>query len=170
MLVLGNILSLLGCAVMMLTGLIKSKKKILSAQMVQFALQSAGHLVLGSMAGFLCGVIGIVRIPIFQRCKVTVWLKLGFIALQAMLTVVLDASSLTSVIAWLPVAAAVIYIWYLDTPSAVVFKVANIACQLLWVVHDGYYLNFAAVVFDVLTIVTTTVGVAMLLRERKKVK
>ena len=136
--------------------------------MVQFTLLSASHLALGSMSGFLCNIIGVVRIPIFQRCKVTAWLKLGFILLQGVLTVVLDPNSLTSVIAWLPMAATIIYVWYLDTPNAVFFKGILIATQVMWVVHDFYYMNYVAVVFDVLTIITTSVGIAMLLREQKQ--
>lgn len=168
MVILGNVLALLGGALMMLTGFIKTKNKILSAQMVQFSLQGAGYLALGSMSGLLCNIVGIIRIVVFQRCKVTVWLKLGFIALQAVLTAVLDTNSMISVVAWLPMVATVIYVWHLDTPNVVRFKAANMACNVTWLVHDLYYLNFAAAAFDVLTFVTTAVGIAMLRREQKK--
>ncbi len=46
---IGNIISFAGAIIMVLIGLIKERKKILSAQIAQFALMGLGNLVLGGV-------------------------------------------------------------------------------------------------------------------------
>ena len=165
MILIGNIIAFLGCGLMVLTGFIKNKDKILGAQCVQFVLQATSNLVLGAVSGFISCGLSVVRILVFKRVRVTVWLKLGFIALQGVLTVLAGADT---VIEWLPMLAMVVYTWYLDTDSAIVFKFANIFGLALWVVHDLFYQNYVASAFDALTIVSTLSGVFMILRDKKK--
>ncbi len=165
MILIGNIIAFLGCGLMVLTGFIKNKDKILGAQCVQFVLQATSNRVLGAVSGFISCGLSVVRILVFKRVRVTVWLKLGFIALQGVLTVLAGADT---VIEWLPMLAMVVYTWYLDTDSAIVFKFANIFGLALWVVHDLFYQNYVASAFDALTIVSTLSGVFMILRDKKK--
>ena len=60
-LVIGNIISFAGAIVMVLIGLIKERKKILSAQIAQFSLMGLGNLVLGGPTGFITNMVSIVR-------------------------------------------------------------------------------------------------------------
>ena len=43
----------------------------------------------------------------------------------------------------------------------------NIVGMALWVVHDLHYWNIVSVVFDVGAIVTTTIGMMAVLKERR---
>ena len=166
MTLVGNIISFFGCLLMVANGLIKRKDHMLAAQCGQFSLQAVANLVLGSVSGCVAGLVGIVRILVFTKVKkVTVWLKLGFILLHAGLTFAFGAVTLVQ---WLPVLAMVAYTWYLDTEDAVLFKVVNLLGVGMWTIHDIHYINYSAVAFDVLTIISTTVGIVMLLRDRKK--
>lgn len=165
MIVLGNIISFIGCAVMIGIGLVKKKEHILTGQCIQFSLQGIANLLLGAWAGFLSCAISVVRIQVFNRAKVTVWLKLGFIALQAVLTVFLGGESFLE---WLPVLSMVLYTWYLDTDNTVLFKCVNMFGQMMWVVYDLLHRNYVAFAFDIFAIVSTTIGVILLLRDKKK--
>lgn len=166
MTLIGNIVSFFGCLLMVAVGFIKRKDHMLAAQCGQFGLQSVANLILGSASGCVSGVVGIVRIVVFTRVKkVTVWLKLGFIALQGVLTFWAGADTL---IAWLPMLAMVAYTWYLDTEDAVLFKAVNLLGVCMWLVHDIHYLNYSGVVFDVLSIISTAVGIFVLMRDRRK--
>ena len=166
MTIVGNVISFFGCLLMVAFGFIKRKDHMIIAQCGQFSLQSVANLLLGSVSGCLAGVVGIVRIFVFTRVKkVTAWMKLGFIALQAGLTLAFGAQTLVQ---WLPVLAMVAYTWYLDTEDAVLFKAVNLLGVALWTVHDIYYINYSAVAFDALTVISIAVGIVMLLKERRK--
>jgi len=162
----GNVISFFGCLMMVAIGFIKRKEQVLAAQCGQFGLQAVANLLLGSVSGCVSGLVGIVRIVVFTRVrKVTGWLKLGFIVLHAALTFVFGAHTLVQ---WLPMLAMVAYTWYLDTEDALLFKVVNLLGVCMWLVHDVHYINYSAMVFDVLTIISTTTGAVLLLRDRKK--
>lgn len=150
---------------MILIGFIKNKDKILLAQCGQFSIQAAGNLVLGSVSGGISCIIAVIRIFVFKYVKVTVWLKLGFIGLQAVLTALSGAHT---IIQWIPCLSMVAYTWYLDTDSAIVFKLANVAGVIMWAVHDFHYHNFVAFSFDIMTIVSTFAGIWLILKDRKK--
>lgn len=163
MILFGNLLSLIGCVLMVCIGLVKKKEHILIAQCVQFGFLGGGNLVLGAFSGFISGVISIIRNVVFYKVKSSVWLKLGFIAVQVALTLWSGADGL---IQWLPVMAAVFYTWFVDTKNAAVFKAAIMAAQALWMIYDWYYSNFVAFSFDILTIVTNLIGILMIQKER----
>ncbi len=168
MILLGNCISFVGCFLMIAIGFIKKKAHILTAQCGQFAIQGIAHLILGAVAGFLSCMISITRILVFTRVKkVTVWHKVGFLLLQALLTIVLGVNSFVD---WLPMLSVVLYTWYLDTDSAVLFKVVNMVGVVMWVIYDLIFLNYVAFAFDILTIVSTTVGIFMILWGSKKEK
>lgn len=164
MILIGNLISFVGCVLMVAGGFIRKKENILTVQCVQFGVQAISHLVLGAVTGFVSSVISVVRILVFNRVKVTAWLKLGFIALQVVMTLLAGAETL---IDWLPVLSMVCYTWYLDTESAVTFKIVNIIGLVMWVIFDLHYLNFVAFTFDILTLISTTVGILMILRSKK---
>lgn len=165
MVLLGNVVFFIGCILMVGTGFIKKKSSILAAQCIQFGIQGVGHLILGSVSGGISCCISVVRNLIFTKAKVTVWLKLAFIAVQAFLTLISEPQSL---IQWLPLVAVVPYTWFLDTENVTLFKFVNIFGCACWTFHDFYYRNYSGTVFDVLTIITTTAGVFMLLRDKKQ--
>lgn len=165
MVILGNVISFIGCILMVGIGFIKQKNTILVGQCIQFGLQGAGHLFLGSIPGMISCGVSILRNLFFSRRKVTVWLKLSFIALQTVLTV---ATGPQNLIQWLPLVAVVPYTWYLDTENVVLFKLVNIFGCVCWIFHDFYYLNYAAGVFDILAVVSTGISVFQLLREKKQ--
>ena len=167
MLLLGNLLSLVGCSMMILIGFIKKKERILLAQVAQFSIQSFSNLVLGSVSGFISCVIGVIRIFVFTKFRVTVWLKLAFLAVQAALTFAFGAQTL---IQWIPFLSMVLYTWYLDTDNVVTFKLANLAGVIMWAFHDWHYRNFVAFSFDIFTIVSTTIGIWLVIRDNRKNK
>lgn len=163
--IIANIVSFLGCGLMVLVGFIKEKRRILSVQCIQFTLQGAANLMLGGVSGFIANVVSILRNLAFTRFKNTVWLKLFFIALQ----LVLSFKSLSSgFVSYLPLFAAVLFTWFLDLRSEVQLKIVIISTQVLWIIYDFIHLNYVAVAFDAFTMVSNAIGIYMLLSDRKK--
>lgn len=165
MLIAANILLFMGGLMMVAVGLLKSKEHMLMAQCGQFGLQAVGHFLAGAVSGGISTAISIIRIFVFKYVKVTVWLKLGFIALQAVLTWAFGADSLVD---WIPLFAMIPYTWFLDTKNAVLFKVVNLIGTSMWLIHDISFKEYGVVVFDVLAVVSMSCGIVMLLRDKKK--
>lgn len=152
MLILGNVLSLFGCAIMVAIGLVKKKEKILLYQCVQYSFMGLGNLVLGAMSGTISNLLGIARNLVFARTKGSWWLKALFILIQLAMTA---ASWNGRAIEVLPILATVVFVLFLDTKSDILFKAINIAAMVMWVIYDFCYGNYVAFTFDILTIVSS---------------
>lgn len=162
---IGNIIAFVGCSLMVFVGLIKEKKRILSVQCLQFAIQGASNLILGGFTGFIANVVSIIRNVVFSKVRSTVALKMLFVAVQLLLS----AGSLgDGVISWLPVLAAALFTWFIDVESEVILKIVIIVTQILWLVYDLCHTNYVSAAFDVFTMISTVVGIYLILRDKNK--
>ena len=76
---LGNGIFFLGAVILMSLGLIRTKRMILIAQIVQEALMGIGMLILGGISGFIVDMVAIVRNLVCIRWKYTLKWKIVFI-------------------------------------------------------------------------------------------
>lgn len=163
LLLMGNAISMVGCILMVAIGFLKKKSHILAAQSVQCLFMGVGNLVLGGVSGFVANIVSVIRNLTFARKQPNLWLKIFFIALQLLLS----WSTLSGgLICWLPIVAAALFTWYLDTKSEAVLKIVIIATMFLWLAYDIYYRNYVASFFDVLTILSNTMGFFMVRRQK----
>ncbi len=114
-LLIGNAFSMVGCLIMVGIGLLKKKNNILLAQSVQCLFMGVGNLMLGGISGFICNIVTIIRNLVFVKFRNTTFLKIFFIVLQF----VLSFGTLSAgFISWLPLIAAALFTWCMDTKSA----------------------------------------------------
>lgn len=164
MLFFGNLVSMLGCILMVMIGFVRKRERVIFLQCFQFGLLGLGNLILGATSGFISGMVSILRNLIFPRIKAGMRLKLVFIVIQAAMTVL---AGWAGPISLLPLFAGVLFTWFIDTKSDLQLKTVIILAQLLWAVYDIRYCNFVSFTFDILTILTNLVGIAMLKREQR---
>lgn len=162
--VLGNIVSLLGCVLMVGVGFLKKKNQILGVQCVQFAIMGAGHIILGAFTGAISCGVSLLRNLVLAKKENSVLLKLIFIALQ----VLLSLQALGGWIGWLPVISCSLYTWFIDLKDEVKLKYILILAQALWVVYDFRFMNYVALAFDIFTILSTIVGIVLIKKSRQK--
>ena len=162
LLVIGNGVSMIGCLIMVGIGLLKKKSQILLAQSVQCAFMGLGNLLLGGVSGFISNIVSILRNLVFAKHNVTTALKLFFIALQVLLSLKALGDGL---ICWLPILAAAVFTWFLDTKKESTLKIVIISTQIMWLIYDSYYRKYVASTFDVLTMGSNLIGFFMV---RKK--
>lgn len=160
---IGNIFAFVGALVMVSIGLIKTKKNILLAQCVQCLIMGIGNLILGGVTGFLSNMVSIVRNLISVRTKMTAPLKIFFIAVQLVMAWFFNN---LGIIGWLPVFAACLFTWYLDSDSEILLKAIIILSEIMWSVFDFTIHNYVALCMDILTVVTNTIGIVMLKKGR----
>ena len=162
-LLLGNIVSMIGSILMVAIGLIKQKNNILKAQCVQFAVMGTANLILGGVTGFVSGVVGIARNLFCLKWEFTTFWKLLAMAIQSALTLGVNRAGL---IGWFPTIAACLYTWFLDTKSEIRLKAVIIVTMVLWVMYDWTIRNYAAMLFDALTILSNAAGILLLYRRK----
>ena len=166
---IGNIISFIGCSLMVIVGLIKKKENIIRVQCIQFTIQGAANLILGGVTGFIANLISIARNLWFARREGTVKVKLFFIGLQAVLSLVfLDWSA--GIIGWFPLFSAAVFTWFLDIKSDAAFKIVILVSQVFWIVYDFYYSNYVACAFDIFTMISTCIGLCWIIRDTKNNK
>jgi len=163
LLLIGNAISMIGCLIMVLIGFLKKKNQILIAQCVQCLFMGVGNLVLGGVSGFICNIVTIIRNLVFVKFRNTTFLKVFFILLQFVLSM---GTLSAGFISWLPLIAAALFTWCMDTKSAAKLKICILCTQVLWLTYDLYYLNYVASAFDVMTMISNVIGLYMLHKKK----
>ena len=164
---IGNVVSLIGAIIMIAIGLLKKKNSILAAQCIQFGIMGLGNLILGGVSGFISNVVGIVRNLICFKKEFTLPLKIVFVVIQAILTIIFNQSGLYG---WLPFFATVVFTWSLDAKNESALKLAIIIGQILWAFHDFHFQNYSALACDIFTVVTNIVGLFMIRKNENKLE
>lgn len=159
---IGNIISFIGCAIMVATGLIKTKKKILIAQNAQYLIQGIANLILGGVTGFVSNLISMARNIYCLKFEFNIWAKIAFIVAQFIFTALTNTMGLAG---WLPFIAATIFTLSLDTKDEKILKLTIIACEFCWIIFDLILKNYTAFAFDIFTIISTIVGIIMLIKK-----
>lgn len=160
---LGNILSLIGCSMMVAVGFVQQKRKVLLYQCAQLGVMFCSNFVLGAASGAISNALGIVRNLVFAKTEGSVWLKLAFVGIQIVMTLF----GWKGPIEILPILATVVFIWLLDTKNDVVFKLANVCAMVMWCIYDFYYHNYVASALDVLTIISNCVAIVAIHKKEK---
>ena len=148
--VIGNIFAFVGAVVMVSIGLIKTKKNILLAQCVQCLIMGIGNLILGGVTGFLSNMVSIVRKRNLSLCPI---LTKGD---PRMAENTGNSNRITR--------------RYLDSDSEILLKVIIVLSEIMWSIFDFTIHNYVALVMDLLTVVTNTIGIVMLKQGKIKTK
>jgi hypothetical protein len=161
-LLIGNAISMIGCLIMVGIGFLRKKNHILIAQSVQCVFMGVGNLVLGGISGFICNIVTIIRNLAFLKFKNTAAMKIFFILLQFVLSI---GTLSAGWISWLPIIAAGLFTWFMDTGSEAKLKIVILITTLMWLTYDFYYRNFVASAFDVMTFLSNCMGLYMILKK-----
>ena len=157
-LLIGNAISMIGCLIMVAIGFLKKTSHILIAQSIQCCFMGFGNLILGGISGFISNIVTIARNLVFVKHPITTGLKICFIALQALLSV---KSLAAGFIGWLPLIAAGLFTWFLDTKSEARLKIVILITTLMWLIYDLHYRNYVAATFDMMTFASNLIGFFM---------
>ena len=165
LLLLGNILGLIGSAVMVFLGFIKKPRTFVLVQSVQAAIMTAANFVLGGISGVVINVLSLIRNLICYKWKLSVPLKLVFIALQILIPAFMGGGGL---VFWLPVLAGCSLTWFLDTENALLLKIVVEIGQVLWGVYDLSISNYTTFVFDVIAVISNAYSLFVITRNKTK--
>ena len=163
-LIIGNLVSLIGCVLMVAIGFVRKKERILGLQCVQFGILATANIIMGAYSGAIAGIVGIVRNIVFTKKGGTTARKLFFIALQIALSWTAIQSGWLE---WLPILSTILFTCFLDVRSETRLKLVLIAAQLFWLVYDLSYQNYTAATFDAFTVASNIIGILMIRKSQK---
>ncbi|SKB91814.1 inner membrane protein [Lachnospiraceae bacterium] len=157
-LLIGNIVIFIGALFMVAIGLIKNKKNILIAQNFQFLIMGIGNLILGGTSGFISNIVSIARNIFCLKFELTTPWKVFFVFMQAAVSGFF--MYFTGFSAWelLPITAAILFTWMLDTDRASVLKIVIILAQFMWLGYDFHIHSVTGMFFDSMTVLSNLVG------------
>ena len=167
MLVLGNIAGLIGSIFMVLTGLVKKKKRIIFLQAIEQMFFIIGCILLGSVPGAITNALSFVIIVFCYNNKLEIKEKILFTILSIGSVVYFNN---IGIIGYLPLISTVVYLWLMTIKDIIKFKYLVIFCMILWTVHDFYIKAYTSTLFDIGTIIASFIAIIMIKNKKNKRK
>ena len=155
-LLVGNVVALIASLIMVYTGIIKSKKKILYFQTIQIGLFVFSNLILGGISGAIINAISLVRNILSYNDKLHLKAKMLITVLSIIFIVKFNNLGF---IGFLPLFSTIIYIWLMNIKNVRKFKVLIIFTMLLWLVYDIYIKSYTSAIFDAVTILFNIISI-----------
>lgn len=163
-LVIGNIIALIASLLMLYSGYIKKKEKIIFVQTIQIGLSVISNIVLGGISGAIINGISLIRNILCYKDKLNKVWKAILIILSACLTLIFNNLGL---IGLLPLVSTVVYIWLMDMKDVIKFKYLIIFTMTMWLIYDIYIMAYTAAIFDFGTIIANIISIKQIINNKK---
>ena len=163
-LIIGNIIALIGSLLMVYSGIIKDKKKILFVQSIQILLFIISNLVLGGITGAIINLIGFIRNLLCYYDKYNNLEKIIITIVSIILTIVFNN---LGIIGYLPLIAIVAYNLFMTTKNIYFFKYLILFTMVMWSIYDFTIKSYTSFAFDLFTIIANIISLLSLNKKRK---
>ena len=161
-LIIGNVVAFIASLVMVYSGLIKEKKKLLIFQSIEILLFIVSNAVLGGISGVIINAVSFIRNIICYKDKLDFKAKVILSILSTGLVVYFNN---LGVIGYFPLIGTLIYLWFMTVKSPVKFKLLYMVLTLFWGIYDITIQSYTSVMFDIFTLITSTISI---IRIKKK--
>lgn len=154
--IIGNIIMFIASIIMVCVGLLKTKKQVLVWQTIQISLMGVATVFLGSIPGMIANIVGVIRNLLGYHGKLNRFAQI-LICVAAVVSTLLFNN-----IGWfglLPIAAAVLYTLFMNTPDVRKLKFLILVTLILWMIHDFYVKSYVSCAFNAFSIVTCVIGI-----------
>ena len=160
--IIGNIIALIASLVMVYSGTLKQKKKILYFQTVQIGLSVISNLVLGGISGAIINVIGLIRNILCYKDRLKIKEK---IIITILATILILKFNNLGCVGFLPLISTVTYIWLMNIKNVKMFKMLIAITTLMWFIYDLVIKSYTSAIFDAMTIIANLVTISKLKKE-----
>lgn len=154
--IIGNIIALIASIMMVYSGYIKKKEKILYIQTIQIVLLVVSNIVLGGITGAIINAISCVRNILCYKNKLNNIAKAIIIILAITMSV---AFNNLGVIGFLPLISTVAYVLLMNVKDIVKFKSLIIFTMLMWLCYDVCIQSYTSACFDFFNIVANVISI-----------
>ena len=162
---IGNIILFIACVIMSISGIPKSKKTTLTLQTIQIIIAGIANLVLQSYPGSFTNFLSAIRNILCQKGKLTTPIK---IVLGVVVVVVSLLANNIGIFVMFPIASYIMFLAFMNNKDPIVLKWLMVIAGVIWGIHDFYIMAYTGVFFDVLSIITSFIGIYRIKRVKKK--
>ena len=152
--IIGNIIALIASILMVYSGMLKQKKKILYFQTVQIGMSVISNIILCGITGAIINALSLIRNTLCYKDKLGLKEKVVITILATILT--LKFNNL-GYIGLLPLISTVTYIWLMNIKNVKRFKLLIIFTMLMWFIYDIVIKSYTSAIFDFMNIVANIV-------------
>ena len=156
MIILGNIVALIASILMVYSGLLKQKRKIIYFQTVQIGLSVLSNIILGGITGAIINALSLVRNILCYKDKLGIKEKIVITVLAVTLSLLFNNLAFIGI---LPLISTVVYIWLMNIKDVTKFKILVIFTMVLWCIYDLYIKSYSSAAFDFFNIVANVVAI-----------
>ena len=160
--VIGNIFSLISSILMVYSGYVKKKKKIIFIQTIQIGFSVISNIVLGGITGTIINALNcFINILCYKdKLGITAKIIISFLAI----TLSLKFNNL-GVLGIFPLISSIAYIWLMNIKDVTKFKILVIFTMVMWGVYDIVIKSYASAVFDIANIIANLISIYQIKRK-----
>ena len=162
---IANAIALIASLLMVYTGYIKKKEKILFFQTIQIGLSVISNLILGGITGAIINALGLIRNILCYKEKLNKIAQIILIILSILLGVYFNNLAL---IGLLPIVSNVVYILFMNIKDVTKFKYLIIFTMTMWLIYDIYIMSYTSAVFDLGNIIANIISIIQIKKSTKK--
>ena len=162
---IANAIALIASLLMVYTGYIKKKEKILFFQTIQIGLSVISNLILGGITGAIINALGLIRNILCYKEKLNKIAQIILIILSILLGVYFNNLAL---IGLLPIISNVVYIVFMNIKDVIKFKYLIIFTMTMWLIYDIYIMSYTSAVFDLGNIIANIISIIQIKKSTKK--
>ena len=163
--IIGNIIALIASIIMVSIGLFKNKNKMIYMQTIQIGLLVLSNLVLGAVTGSIINSISCIRNILCYKNKLDTKAKIIIILSSTSLSLLFNNQG---IIGLLPLFSLIFYTIYMNIKSVVKFKYILMITLFMWFIYDLYIMSYTSACFDLISTITTGIGIYKLKNKRRK--
>lgn len=158
-LICGNIVALIASMLMVYSGSVKNRKKIIYIQTVQILAFTLSNLILGGFTGAIVNLISLVRNILCYKDNLTNDKKLILILLCITFSLLFNNLGFLGL---LPLISTVVYTCFMDVKNTIKLKLLIIFTMVLWLIYDTFIRSYTSAVFDAFNIIANAVTIYQL--------
>ena len=148
--VVGNVIAFIAALIMVYSGLMKNKKKIIYAQSVQLGLISISDLIMGGITGAIVNLVSCVRNILCYKNKLNITAKILITLITTILSIKFNNLGF---IGLLPLISTIVYIWTMDTKNVIKLKIVIIFTMITWFIYEMTIKLYISAIFDIANII-----------------
>lgn len=154
--VIGNAVALIAALLMVYVGVLKSKKSILIVQTIDLGLFVVSNIILKGFTGAIISFFSAVRNILCYKNKLNLLAKWALTLVMIGMPALIGDLTLMSL---LPVSAAILYLWCMNTQDVVKFKGLIVVTLIAWLFYDLYILSYTSALFDFISVAANIVAI-----------
>ena len=165
--IIGNVIAFIASILMVYSGILKEKKKILFVQTIQIGLSSLGNLILGGINGAIINALGCVKNILYYKETLGLKEKIIITIIATILSIIFNNSG---IIGLLPLINTIVYMWLMNQNNIIKFKFLIIFTAMLWLISDFSIKSYASVIFNFMYIIANIMAIIQIIIKNKKTK